>query len=93
MIIAAETELSVHQLQQRWNLSWQIKDGLNAAEITLPPEKITQLETIVKDSIHHQVDIGEYLSYITNIMASRISSLWNFYRAFFHNQCRGNCRF
>ncbi|MEA5503997.1 type I polyketide synthase [Halotia wernerae UHCC 0503] len=78
VIIAAETELSVHQLQQRWNLSWQIKDGLNAAEITLPTEEIAQLETIVKDSIHHQVDIGEYLSYIANIMASRISSLWNF---------------
>ncbi|AFY35879.1 type I polyketide synthase [Calothrix sp. PCC 7507] len=78
VIIAAETEMSVHQLQQRWDLSWQIKDGLNAAEIALPEEKITQLETIVKDSVHHQVDIGEYLSYISNIMASRISSLWNF---------------
>jgi PfaB family protein len=78
VIIAAETESSVHQLQQRWDLSWQIKDGLNAAEIALPEEKITQLETIVKDSVHHQVDIGEYLSYISNIMASRISSLWNF---------------
>ncbi|MBW4641490.1 MAG: type I polyketide synthase [Goleter apudmare HA4340-LM2] len=78
VIIAAETEMSVHQLQQRWDLSWQIKDGLNAAEIALPEEKTTQLETIVKDSVHHQVDIGEYLSYINNIMASRISSLWNF---------------
>jgi PfaB family protein len=78
VIIAAEAELSVHQLQQRWDLSWQVKDGLNAAEITLPPEKIAQLETIVKDSVHQQVEIGEYLSYIANIMASRISSLWNF---------------
>jgi PfaB family protein len=78
VIIAAETELSVHQLQQRWDLSWQVKDGLNAAEITLQPEKIAQLETIVKDSVHQQVEIGEYLSYIANIMASRISSLWNF---------------
>ncbi|MBD2344697.1 PfaB family protein [Anabaena subtropica] len=78
VIIGAETELSIHQLQQRWDASWQVKDGLNAAEITLPPEQVTQLETIVKDSIHHQVEIGEYLSCITNIMANRISSLWNF---------------
>ncbi|MCF4967812.1 PfaB family protein [Nostoc sp. CMAA1605] len=78
VIIATETELSVHQLQQRWDASWQVKDGLNAAEITLPQDKIAQLETIVKDSVHHQVEIGEYLSYIANIMASRISSLWNF---------------
>ncbi|TAE60227.1 MAG: polyketide synthase [Nostocales cyanobacterium] len=78
VIIAADTELSVHKLQQRWNSSWQIKDGLNAAEIALPPEKIAQLENIVQDSIHHQVDIGEYISYVANIMASRVSSLWNF---------------
>lgn len=78
VIIAAETELSVHQLQQRWNLSWQIKDGLNAGEISLPDDKIAQLENIAKDALHHQVEIGEYLSYIGNIMASRISSLWNF---------------
>jgi PfaB family protein len=78
VIIAADTELSVHKLQQRWNTSWQVKDGIHGAEISLPPEKINQLETIVKDSIHHQVDIGEYISYVTNIMASRVSSLWNF---------------
>jgi PfaB family protein len=78
VIIAAETELSVHQLQQRWDFSWQIKDGLNAGEISLPAEKVAQLETIVKDGLHHQVEIGEYLSYIGNIMASRVSSLWNF---------------
>ncbi|MBD2138879.1 type I polyketide synthase [Anabaena sp. FACHB-1237] len=78
VIIAADTELSVHQLQQRWNTAWQIKDGLHTAEIALPAPQVTQLENIVKDSIHHQVDISEYLSYVTNIMASRVSSLWNF---------------
>lgn len=78
VIIAAETEFSVHQLQQRWNLSWQIKEGLMAGEISLPEEKIAELETIVKDAIHHPVSTGEYVSYISNIMASRVSSLWDF---------------
>jgi len=78
VIIAAETELSVHQLQQRWNLPWQVKEGLLAEEISLPNEQQTQLETIVKDSLHHPVEIGEYVSHIANIMASRISALWNF---------------
>jgi PfaB family protein len=77
VIIAADTELSVHQLQQRWNSSWQLKDGLNGAEIALSPAKINQLEGIVQDSIHNQVELSEYLSHVTNIMASRISSLWN----------------
>ncbi|MEH1837033.1 MAG: PfaB family protein [Nostoc sp.] len=78
VIIAAETEFSVHQLQQRWNLSWQVKDGLLNQEISLPTEQLAQLENIVKDSIHHPVEIGEYVSHIANIMASRISALWNF---------------
>ncbi|MEH2247849.1 PfaB family protein [Nostoc sp.] len=78
VIIAAETEFSVHQLQQRWNLSWQVKDGLLNQGISLPAEQLSQLETIVKDSIHQPVEIGEYVSHIANIMASRISALWNF---------------
>ncbi|MEH1947688.1 MAG: PfaB family protein [Nostoc sp.] len=78
VIVAAETEFSVHQLQQRWNLSWQVKDGLLNQGISLPAEQLSQLETIVKDSIHQPVEIGEYVSHIANIMASRISALWNF---------------
>ncbi|MDJ0674808.1 MAG: PfaB family protein [Calothrix sp. MO_167.B42] len=78
VVIAAETELSVHQLQQRWNSDWQVKEGLIAGEIALPEEKVNQLATIVKDGIHHPVATSEYVSYIANIMASRISSLWDF---------------
>ncbi|MEH2413331.1 PfaB family protein [Nostoc sp.] len=78
VIVAAETEFSVHQLQQRWNLCWQVKDGLLNQGISLPAEQLAQLENIVKDSIHQPVEIGEYVSHIANIMASRISALWNF---------------
>ncbi len=78
VVIAAETEFSVHQLQQRWNSGWQVKEGLIAGEIALPEEKAHQLENIVKDGIHHPVATSEYVSYIANIMASRISSLWDF---------------
>ncbi len=78
VIVAAETEFSVHQLQQRWNLSWQIQQGLSAGEISLPAEAIAQLETILKDGIHNPVESSEYVSYIANIMASRISALWDF---------------
>lgn len=78
VIIATETEYSAHHLQQRWNLSWQIKEGLIAGEISLPSDQVDQLETIIKDGMHHPVESSEYVSYIANIMASRISSLWNF---------------
>ncbi len=79
VLIATEAELSVHQLQQRWNLEWEIKEGLKAKAISLSSDKLNKLETIVKNGIHPQpADSSEFVSYITNIMASRISSLWNF---------------
>ncbi len=78
VLIATEAELSVHQLQQRWNLDWEIKEGLNANAISLSSDKLSKLETIVKNGIHHPADSSEFVSYISNIMASRISSLWNF---------------
>jgi PfaB family protein len=78
VIVAAETEFSVHQLQQRWDLSWQVKEGLLSENIALPDADLSQLEGVVKDSIHHPVETGEYVSHIANIMASRISALWNF---------------
>ncbi|MBO3461044.1 PfaB family protein [Aetokthonos hydrillicola Thurmond2011] len=78
VLIAAETEFSVHQLQQRWNLSWQIEQGLKSDGISLPAETTSQLETVVKDGIHNPVESSEYVSYISNIMASRISALWDF---------------
>ena len=78
VVIAAETEFSVHQLQQRWNSEWQVKEALATGEITLPEHKVNELATIVKDGIHNPIDTSEYVSYIANIMASRISSLWDF---------------
>ena len=78
VLVAMETELSVHQLQQRWNLSWQVKEGLNQTGNSLPSDQISELETIVKDSLHHPAQTSEYLGYIGNVMTSRISALWNF---------------
>lgn len=76
VLIACETELSVHQLQQRWNLDWQIKEGL-VDSVSLPPDRVTQLESVVKEGMHHPVETSEHVSYISNIMASRISALWD----------------
>lgn len=78
VIVAAETEFSVHQLQQRWDLSWQVKAGLETENLVLPDVELSQLENVVKDSLHHPVETSEYVSHIANIMASRISALWNF---------------
>ena len=83
VIIAMETELALHQYRGRVDLSWQIKEGLKEANITLSPEEITELENIAKDSLHPPAGVNQYTSFIGNIMASRISALWDFTGASF----------
>ncbi|NEO99490.1 MAG: beta-ketoacyl synthase [Symploca sp. SIO2E9] len=78
VIIAMETDPAIHQLQERWHLPWQIEQGLTKESLSLPDEQLSQLQTILKDSIHHQAGTSEYVGYVGNIIASRISSVWNF---------------
>lgn len=78
VIIAMEADLFLHQPLQRCNLPWQIEEGLKAESMSLPSEQISELETIVKDSIHKAVKVSDCLGYLGNLMASRISALWNF---------------
>ena len=78
VIVALETDPTVHQLQQRWHLPWQLQQGLDLARLSLSGEALAKLETTVKDSIHPRAGTSEYLSYVGNITASRISALWNF---------------
>ncbi|HXV97847.1 MAG TPA: beta-ketoacyl synthase N-terminal-like domain-containing protein, partial [Anaerolineae bacterium] len=78
VIIAMGTELSLHRPLARYHLSWQIKESLARANIALPPVEVAELESIVKESVHPPIQTNEYVSMIGNIMASRISTLWNF---------------
>lgn len=78
VIIAMETDPAIHQLQERWHLPWQIEQGFTKEKLSLSDQQLSQLQNIVKDSIHHQAGTSEYVGYVGNIIASRISSLWNF---------------
>ncbi|NEO89207.1 MAG: PfaB family protein [Moorea sp. SIO3G5] len=78
VIIAAETELGIHQLQQRWHLSWQLQDSFVDTNESLASEALSTLESIVKDSIHNQAKTSDHLGYLGVITASRISALWDF---------------
>ena len=78
VIIAMETDLTSHQYRARCDFSWQLQEGLDKSNISLSPEKLFQLETIVKESIHVTGEVGRSISYIGNIMACRISALWDF---------------
>ncbi|MBD1896953.1 PfaB family protein [Coleofasciculus sp. FACHB-129] len=78
VIVAMGTELSLHQYRGRCDLSWQIKESLEQANISLSPEKLAELEAITKDSLHPPAQVNRYTSFIGNVMASRISAQWDF---------------
>ncbi|MGQ4647807.1 PfaB family protein [Lyngbya aestuarii] len=78
VIVAMEAELSIHQLQQRWNLPWQIAEGLKQENLSLPDQEMSQLANIAKDSLHNPAGSSEFVGCIGNIMPSRISALWDF---------------
>jgi PfaB family protein len=78
VLIAMATELALHQFRGRVDLGWQIRDALERAGIELDAAELAHLETIAQDSVHVPALVNQYTSFIGNIMASRVASLWDF---------------
>ncbi|VAW38157.1 Enoyl-[acyl-carrier-protein] reductase [FMN], inferred for PFA pathway [hydrothermal vent metagenome] len=78
VIIAAGAELALHSFRGRVDLTWQIKESVARSDLDLTTEQVARLEQISKDSIHEPAEVNQYISFIGNIMASRISSQWDF---------------
>lgn len=78
VLVAMGVELELHQFRGRVNLATQVEESLRASGIELSAQQQEQLVSIAKDSVHNAAQLNQYTSFIGNIMASRISSLWDF---------------
>ncbi|MGL4615216.1 MAG: beta-ketoacyl synthase N-terminal-like domain-containing protein, partial [Shewanella sp.] len=78
VLVAMETELELHQFRGRVNLHTQLAESLKRQGINLTPAEYLALETIAMDSVLDAAKLNQYTSFIGNIMASRIASLWDF---------------
>ncbi len=78
VLVAMETELEMHQFRGRVNLHTQLADSLDNMGITLTDSEYQSLEAIAMDSVLDAAKLNQYTSFIGNIMASRIASLWDF---------------
>jgi len=78
VIVAMETELATHQMRGRVNLNTQLKQSFSGNNTSLSREERSELEEITKDSVQNVASVNQYTSYIGNIMAARIASLWDF---------------
>lgn len=84
VIVATETELSLHQYRSRLDLTWQMRQSLERAGMALTLDEDEEaLTDIVRDAISPPAQVNQYTSYIGNIVSSRVSALWNFSGAAF----------
>ncbi len=78
VIVAMGSDPSLHRFRGRIELPVKVKRALKRASISLSREELSELVDTLKNAVHETVDINEFTSYIGNIMASRISALWDF---------------
>ncbi|NQY62781.1 MAG: 3-hydroxyacyl-[acyl-carrier-protein] dehydratase FabA [Alteromonadaceae bacterium] len=78
VLVAMGIELELHQYRGRVNLSTQIEESLVQQGIELTNEQRATLTDIAKDGVASAAQLNQYTSFIGNIMASRISALWDF---------------
>jgi acyl transferase domain-containing protein/3-hydroxymyristoyl/3-hydroxydecanoyl-(acyl carrier protein) dehydratase len=78
VLVAMGIELELHQYRGRVNLQTQIEESLLQQGITLSDKQRLTLTNIAKDGVAFAAQLNQYTSFIGNIMASRISALWDF---------------
>ena len=96
VLIAMETELAIHQCLARWDIEWQVKEALAQLDLDHTEEDLAELIQLAKKAIYHRegkTAPSEFTSFIGNLMASRISALWDFSGAAFTVSCGENSVF
>lgn len=78
VVVATEAELSVHRLRTRWDVEARLAEALETEGIALPPEEQRRLAGALRDAFHTESEPGTFLGYIGNLLASRITALWDF---------------
>ncbi|WP_329100015.1 beta-ketoacyl synthase N-terminal-like domain-containing protein [Streptomyces sp. NBC_01439] len=77
VVIGMEMEPSAHGHGSRYELGRKLTEWCAAAGVQPSPEQLADLTRAARDGVHDSIEPNEVLSYIGNIMASRVSSLWN----------------
>ncbi|MER6349238.1 beta-ketoacyl synthase N-terminal-like domain-containing protein [Streptomyces sp. NPDC001532] len=77
VVLGMEMEPSAHGHAARYALGRRLAAWCAAAGLAPTGEQLAALTRAARDGIHDSIEANEVLSYIGNIMAARISSLWN----------------
>ncbi|WP_333767295.1 beta-ketoacyl synthase N-terminal-like domain-containing protein [Streptomyces sp. IBSBF 2435] len=77
VVVAMEMEPYTHARLTRYGLGGFLREQFAQADIELTEEQRAVLTAVGRDAVVDPIVANEVLSYIGNVMASRISSLWN----------------
>ncbi|MEV0781522.1 beta-ketoacyl synthase N-terminal-like domain-containing protein [Streptomyces sp. NPDC050423] len=77
VVLGMEMEPSAHGHGSRYELGRKLTEWCASAGVRPSPEQLAALTRAARNGIHDSIEPNEVLSYIGNIMASRVSSLWN----------------
>ncbi|MER8183900.1 beta-ketoacyl synthase N-terminal-like domain-containing protein [Kitasatospora sp. NPDC094015] len=77
VVVAMEIEPSAHLHLARHTLGGHLRELFDASGLDLTGAQRERLTELARAGVHEPIVANEVLSYIGNIMASRISSLWN----------------
>ena len=78
VLIAMESDSTLHQFRGRIDLGRKIEKALSIEKNQFDQNRVPDLLNTLKDAIRTPVQVNEFTSFIGNIMASRIASLWDF---------------
>ena len=78
VVVAMEMEPAAHGHGTRYDLGRRVAQWTASAGLAPTAEQLAELARAARTGIHDGVEVNEVLSYIGNIMASRVSSRWNF---------------
>jgi PfaB family protein len=93
VIVAIEGEPVVHRVGARWDLDWRLRDALAQRGLTVPPERVAQIVAAARDDLHARGEMASILGYTGNLIASRITALWDFNGPNFSLSCEENGAF
>ncbi|MFG2791826.1 beta-ketoacyl synthase N-terminal-like domain-containing protein [Streptomyces sp. NPDC048419] len=77
VVVGMETEPTTHLRITRYGLGAFVRGEFARAGIPVDEEELARLTAAGRDAVVDPIVANEVLSYIGNVMASRISSLWN----------------
>jgi len=92
VIVAMNPELAIHNYLARWDSEWQLDEALQNAGIELSAQQHDILLSECRDILYKIGKVqtpSQHTSFVGNVMASRISALWDFNGPSF-TVCNGN---